>query len=322
MIRKRATLSILFVLFLFSTLVKGTVSRVDSLGTIEINNVRYIIHKILPKETLSSISRKYGVSVQVIQYCNPGEVVLRDGSLLRVPTVIDAIRIENKPEFIADLNATKKNEKVVSILNKKEEKAPSLPLVSKKEDKAIAIDKGNPSEQKHIVKAGETLSAISRIYAVSIPQIRTWNPKYSIKNALNLGDTILIKIANKAALIVEKPIEQVTPIKKNDFAKPETNLNVNQKTISIPKNLGKQFLAIADNTGLFNSDKKLGLHKTLDQGSIVKLINKENGRIVYILIDGQMPESPQFAGIELIISKSAALQIGVKDLPFKAEFGK
>lgn len=45
----------------------------------------YTVHKVLPGETISSISRKYGVSAREIRRINGGTIFIRPGDLVRIP---------------------------------------------------------------------------------------------------------------------------------------------------------------------------------------------------------------------------------------------
>jgi len=50
----------------------ATLFPADSIGIKKINNRNYIIHKVDPQETLSALSRRYGVSVEAIMNANNG----------------------------------------------------------------------------------------------------------------------------------------------------------------------------------------------------------------------------------------------------------
>src|SRR6185369_9929840 len=73
-----------FVFCLFSIVAGAT--PVDSLRLETINGKQFIIHQVDPKETLYSISRKYGVAVALIREENPAvDAGLAIGQLVKVP---------------------------------------------------------------------------------------------------------------------------------------------------------------------------------------------------------------------------------------------
>lgn len=76
-----------------------------------------------------------------------------------------------------------------------------VPYTGKNETSAV-----EPNSEYHIVKAGETLYGIGRMYKVSVDQIMKWNNLTS--SALNVGQKLLVKgstaIAQPTKVITEK----------------------------------------------------------------------------------------------------------------------
>src|SRR6185369_130762 len=73
-----------FVFCLFSIVALS--APVDSLRVETINGKQFIIHQVDPKETLYSISRKYGVAVALIREENPTvDAGLAVGQIVKVP---------------------------------------------------------------------------------------------------------------------------------------------------------------------------------------------------------------------------------------------
>ena len=57
----------------------------DSLLTRWINGKKFLLHKVSPKETYSSLSRQYHVPVAEIQAANPKSVNLKIGEVIHIP---------------------------------------------------------------------------------------------------------------------------------------------------------------------------------------------------------------------------------------------
>lgn len=101
---------------------------------------KYIIHDIQRRETLYSISRKYGVTIDDILNFNPGLGQLRRGEKIKIPQwEKEAAGIDDTPK-----TAVKETENII-----------------------------------HEVVAGETLFAISRKYGITVQQIQELNSETS-----------------------------------------------------------------------------------------------------------------------------------------------
>ena len=119
----------------------------DSLGIQTINGKVFVIHKVDEKETLYSISKRYGTTVDAILQYNPtADAGLAIGQILKVPYVAR---------------------------------------------KVIPTTGGGVV---HTVLEKETLYSLSRMYNVTVDEIRQWNNLTS--NALSIGQTITIKKTN------------------------------------------------------------------------------------------------------------------------------
>ena len=129
------------------------VAQADSVGVEEVNGKTFILHKVAEKETLYSLSRRYNVSIyQIIEHNPPAEFGLTIGEIVRVP-------------FVKKTQVVKKD-------------TPSPSFVSVK-------------EKVHVVKPKETVFSISRMYNVSIEELKEWNDLSS--NLLEIDQKLIIK---------------------------------------------------------------------------------------------------------------------------------
>lgn len=146
-------LFLIVLLMLFFVASRGqTLTVIPSSKTIEVDGQTFFLHTVEKGHTLYSISRAYGVSIDEIEKRNPGSSDgLSVGAVLQIPS-------RNKAE--AD------------------------PPGDKGFDPA-------PSFIYHIVKSGETLYAISKIYGADIAGIEALNPEIK-SEGLKAGNRIRI----------------------------------------------------------------------------------------------------------------------------------
>ena len=129
------------------------------------NSNEFIYHTVQAKETLYSISKKYGVSINEILDLNP---FLKDQGLRKY----DTIKIPKK------------------------EKITTTGKPAKTQTTNVYVE--------HTVKKGETLYSISKTYGVSISNITSLNPEVE-KSGLKTGQVIKIPTANKQKITQEFP---------------------------------------------------------------------------------------------------------------------
>lgn len=199
-IEKRAGLVFLFLIFLLSS-VFSQVQVERSKDKVIISGIPYYVHTVKKGETAYSISRAYGITVEILTKENPPAVYgVKEGQVLRIPVSIAGNPAEPvKPYQPSERDDTRyyyhklqAGETVYSlsrkygvsendiILSNPGIEINKLPLSSE-----IAIPKKDFMTQKqkfedqdyvyHKVVRGETLSSIARSYGVSLRDLRREN---------------------------------------------------------------------------------------------------------------------------------------------------
>ncbi|POY36395.1 hypothetical protein C3K47_11655 [Solitalea longa] len=278
-------------------------STVDSLGIGEYKGKPVILHLIEAKENYYSISRKYHVSPSDLMTFN-----------------------DNAPIRIGDtLKINKKNLSLKKVASNTTTAATG---------KAI----------EHTVVSGETMFSISRKYGVSVEDILTWNGLTD--NSAKIGQKLKIIPGTKAvapatapaaSVPVVKPAEQTVKVEKQEEVK------VSPKTVPVVTEVTKEDSAetadasattpvkvsgrevhesgmatwISDND--LNQAKSVALHRTAPIGTIVKITNPMSNKSVYVKIVGNFPESADTKNVLIVISKSAANLLGVRDQKFRID---
>lgn len=184
----------------------------------------------------------------------------------------------------------------------------------------------NQQEVTHQVKKGETLFSISRMYGVSISEIKRLNG--ILNEGITEGKVLIIRrasIESQVSLdsLAQKPNSTDSSIYQNDIYR-ETTPTKRVQTIR-PKDGGKSYMQITE-TGLVTrvEDAQWApghyycMHKTAPIGTIIKLTDNETSKSIYLKVMGNMSISEP-SSIIIRVSYFAANKLGLLDKPFAVE---
>jgi LysM repeat protein len=139
--------------FTLSVPVSAAIAPMDSIGVEVSNGNLVIIHKVEPKETLFSISRRYGAAVADIKSVNPGiENGLMIGQVIKVPT---------QRRATAQAAST-----------------------------SAAQGPATNGAKTHTVAPQQTLYAIATMHKVTVEELRTWNKLSG--NEISIGQQLIV----------------------------------------------------------------------------------------------------------------------------------
>ena len=135
-------------------------------------------HTVEPGETLFSLSRKYGVSVDEIKMSNEGNIKkgLKVGQVVKIPS---ARTIDSTESSIGST--------VTPTREADQDKTVAEPV----QTETTAADSGNTGNVTHKVAPKETLYSLSKRYNVTVDDIKTQNPEVA-KHGLQIGQTLII----------------------------------------------------------------------------------------------------------------------------------
>jgi LysM repeat protein len=291
---------------------------------------KVITHTVGPKESLTSIGRLYNINGRELANYNKIDYDkgLSLGQVLKIPVK----------------EGTPKPQIIEPERSKVEPPAKTSPAV-----KTPVVTKENSTPVYHTVEKKQTLYAISKLYNVSIADIKKWNNLTA--DALPEGAKIIVKNgSNKTAAPVavkenpvvkeeaktvetkkpveEKPVlkEEVQPVKNNDVVTAPVNVSraVDYKG-GIFKNIfddqakGRQLVTESGAGGVFKSTsgwedgKYYCLHNTAASGSVLKVTNNATGKTIYAKVLDLIPDIKQNSGLLIRISNAAADALGVTD---------
>jgi LysM repeat protein len=263
-------------------------------------------HTVAAKETMYSISRLYGASIDDIKQWNN----LKDNSLSIGQTLI--IRKSNTGSSGIQTNVPDANVSKAGI---------------------------------HTVAAKETMFSISRQYGISVQQLKDWNklegndisigqqlivsapkgvippnidsPKettsvvQSTPPAQPVGDTP----AQSSPSTTAEPKKEPTPTSatKSD----EQPIRVTETVKNTDEVLQSGLAELIEGTS--GNRKYLALHRTAPIGTIMKVRNEMNSREVFVRVMGKLPDTAVNNKLVIKISKSAYDRLGAIDSRFRVE---
>lgn len=280
-------------------------AQADSLGIERKGDQVLVLHKVKSGQTLYSLSRRYGTSVQSIRDENGGlSAGLKVGQTLKIPygkEIKEAVS-ETIPSD-ARVHTVGKGETLFSISRKYGLKVEELKTLNKLTSNALALG------QKLIVEAGTPAP-------VQTPRPVEETPKEEP-----------VKTDNPENQVVAEPETPVTPI---DTASVSTEVD----TASVANQIEKEEPAVYEGTPFKEvteegvaelieeeepSKKFLALHKTAKVGTVIKIRNLKNDLTVYVRVVGQIPDTSDNENVLIKINKRAHDQLKALDPRFMAE---
>lgn len=150
---------------------------------VEVANGQFLTHLVTPKQTLYSISKLYGVSMETICDMNPELKTgnLKIGAKLKIPNT------HYNPNVVEEVKNTTK-----------------VPVEEPK-----VVENTQATKVIHKVQPKETLYRISKQYGVSIRELQLMNP--SIGSGLPVGYDLIVKKGSDLPISSPDPIVNETP---------------------------------------------------------------------------------------------------------------
>jgi LysM repeat protein len=247
------------------------------------------LHKVAEKETLFSISKLYGVTIDELKEWNS----LADNSL----------------SVGQELVIRKKNTAVAPIVSP----SPEMRAV----------------RTVHTVAQKETLYSISRQYGISVQQLKEWNniqgEELKIGQVLFVAQPVY-EGTQQAVTVTAPTVQPETPVVKPDQTQPQVQTQtvpvIPTVTIREPIRGSDEVreLGLAELIDGTQANRKyLALHRTAPLGSILKIRNEMNNREVFVRVIGKLPDTAQTDKLIIKVSKSAYDRLGAIDARFRVE---
>jgi LysM repeat protein len=300
-------------------------SPVDSLRVETINGKQFIIHQVDPKETLYSISRKYGVAVALIREQNPTvDAGLAVGQLVKVPYTP---RVKPKIDNATITHKVTAKETLYSISRQYDVSVDDLKNWNNLKDNSLNVGQdliirkngktqlAKVPEMKsvrgvHTVTEKETLFSISKMYGASIEQLKTWNNLTS--DEVKPGQTIFVLQPMYSTQNTTQPNEVKQTVQ---LTKPTNqDIKISESVIGSEEIHEKGAAELIEGTD--GNRKYLAQHKTAKAGTIMKVRNEATNREVFVRVIGPLNSE---GNTVIKVSKSAFDRLGATDPKFSVE---
>lgn len=300
----------------------------DSLRMETINGKQYIIHQVDPKETLFSISRRYGVPVTDLAQENPSAGSgLSIGQILRVPYIP---RVKPRTENGNIVHKVAPKETMFSISKQYDVSIDDLKKWNNLTDNSlnvgqdIVIKKKSASPEPvktsvykdklpdaktlrgvHTVTAKETLFSISKMYGATVQQLKEWNKLTT--DELKPGQVIYV--LPPVSTNVTAQVNGSSPVTQS-----VQEVKISESIIGSDEIHEKGMATLLEGTD--GNRKYLAQHKSAKPGSIIKVRNEANKQEVFVRVVSQLNTTDETL---VKISKSAFDRLGSTDQRFAVE---
>ena len=301
----------------------------DSLRTEKHDEGLFVIHKVDESETLYSISKRYGSTIEFILKYNPiDETKIEIGQIIRViidqnentspPVITEEIKNHKihvvksgetlygiskihdiSIKEIKKLNGLETNEiatgsKLVLALDTSANQSKNLSIEEK-----IRVPIKNDF-QKYVVLSEDNMFSVAEKFDVKIDSIKEWNQLTA--EAVQEGMILFIK----------------TPVTDSSQTKP---IHKSKKVATLDENGFNKILeeGIASVIDGVKTKKYLALHKNLPIGTNLEVKNMMNGRVVHVKVVGKLPETGINKNILLRLSQIAYDHLGILDAKTRVE---
>lgn len=289
------------------------------------------LHKVSPGETLFSISKKYGVTVDSLKKWN--NLLGNDLSVGQSITVKElaaspSLAVAEKPSEPAvveqpkvtpmkDTKAlVKEQSKPVDKTAEEPKKVTETPKpTSKPSNSAPAVNSAPiaPGDwRSHTVQSGETLFSLASRYETSVEDLIQWNGLTS--NNLRSGQ--VLKVGRGAPAPSTVPVIGTPKVASSPGEM--SSEQAYENTSGGFKNMKETGLAeVIEGTGTHK--KYLVLHRTAPVGSIIRVKNEENDMTIFARVVGTLPETGDNSKLVVKLSQAAYDQLKAVNSRFPVE---
>lgn len=287
------------------------------------------LHKVAPGETLFSISKKYGVTVDSLKQWN--KLLGNDLSVGQALVVK-----ETAPSPAIAANPTLAVTTTASVPTSSPKETPKPEPTPKKEEprKETPSPKSEPTKTSpstvtvsntptstpivpgewisHTVKSGETLFSLSNQYNSSVEDLIRWNGLTS--NNLRAGQNIKVGRAPEGPSTVPVIGEPKMAVSTAEMREENTIENTSGGFKNIKENGQAE---VIEGTG--GHKKYLVLHRTAPIGSIMRVKNEENDVTIFARVVGTLPETGDNSKLVIKLSQAAYDQLRAVNNRFPVE---
>ena len=294
-----------------------------------------ITHKVKSGESLSTIAKKYKVSVAELKSWNSlSSDKLQIGKSLKV--------ITKKAIPTKQSGTEAKAEPLVAEAAVKEEpKAAPKKIENSNENKEVVfVSTKSPTANinatgdwiSHTIKPGESLFSLAKMYGSSIEELVQWNNLTS--NNIKVGQTLQVgrAVTTVASTTTTTSTTASTTTTAVEVVAEEVK---SELSVTVPAAEPKQESAAPNTSGGFTNTKESGLaeviagteankkylvlHRNAPIGSVIRIKNEENDLTIFARVVGVLPETGDNSKVLIKLSKAAFEQLKGVNTRFPVE---
>jgi LysM repeat protein len=295
-----------------------------------------ITHKVKSGESLSTIAKKYKVTIAELKSWNSlSSDKLSIGKSLKIITkkavAVKQSDTQTQAEPLAANTAVKKEEPKVAD-KKAEDPNGTKEVVFVSTKASTATTKASGDWVSHTVKSGESLFSLAKMYGSSIEELIQWNSLTS--NNIKVGQSIHVGRNTAsgpppATTSTTTITPTVTPTTSGDVIAEVKN------EATAPTAEPKQETSVPNTSGGFTNTKETGLaevipgteankkylvlHRNAPIGSVIRIKNEENDLTIFARVVGVLPETGDNSKVLIKLSKAAFEQLKGVNARFPVE---
>jgi LysM repeat protein len=300
-----------------------------------------ITHKVKSGESLSTIAKKYKVTVAELKSWNSlSSDKLSIGKSLKVITKKAVPVKQSDTQALAEplvaAAAVKKEEPKVAD-KKAEDPNGTKEVVFISTKASTPATKASGDWVNHTVKSGESLFSLAKMYGSSIEELIQWNNLTS--NNIKVGQSI--HVGRNTASGSPSPTTPTTPttiITTTPTVAPTTSgvvIAEVKNEVTAPAAEAKQETSAPNTSGGFTNTKESGLaevipgteankkylvlHRNAPVGSVIRIKNEENDLTIFARVVGVLPETGDNSKVLIKLSKAAFEQLKGVNARFPVE---
>ena len=307
-----------------------------------INGKPCVVHQVGEKETLFSLARRYGATVNSILEQNPtADGGLEVGQILKIPYVGRQKTGQATKTADGIVHRVAAKETLFSIARLYNVSVDDIKAWNNLKDGTLSMGQEllvrksstpPPTEVKvipttgartHTVAPKETLYSISKLYGMSVAQLKEWN---SIQDTeLKIGQVLTVA-APTGVVAPNVPIETapivIAPVVIAPVIATTPPITSTETIIKIDESVNgssevKEIGLAALLQGSDGNRKYLAQHRSVKEGTILKIRNLTTNQEVFVRVTG--PPSISDESTIILISKSAYDRLGATEAKFRAE---
>lgn len=259
-------------------------------------------HVVAEKETLFSISRLYGVTVDDIKKWNnltDNALSLGQELVIKSQTTVQAFNTDTSPRTAKVTHTVAAKETMYSITRQY-----GITVEQLREWNGLQNDE---------LKVGQTLFVSQPVNGGAVKQSPPTQTITQLQTETNPVTQQVTPVVEKINVPITTPVEKTVtpPVEKTSTIKISESVSGTDEV----RETGLAELI----EGTEGNRKYLALHRTAPSGTILKIRNEMNNREVFVRVMGKLPETAPNDKLVIKISKSAYDKLGAIDSRFRVE---